>query len=461
MTENGSKRGRRPSESSKPLDLGIAAILSTQDGGDESVSGAAAPQAAPAQPPPPEPDPPQRSENRYEKLARAGKWRELVQVTDSEIGRAGEAADPIDARLWWIRGHLEAGSMPVSFLAAPLEAVCRRMKKSGVPEELAPWLVSTAEAVVSRLERQLGSAEHVSSLRASMLACGYPLEGHSEAAEATQGAERAAESSASTKRARSGPAEFATAPGESESDSTRAGAGSGRWRRKSVVACGALVLASVGYGALWWGSAGLFASTLPAAEGFVRDARPLEQLNPVLERRNPVGSLGALFYTIDTKGSAAANGAGTAASPTGSTTGPERGGRSPAAGRSRGKERVNTRSPVESPELQARLRRRERREPADQYQGRSPVDRGRREPVPIPNGGPSGDPFDPGGVFRVLSRTSVLAAPSYSAEVVGKLEPGDRVFVEARLGRWVRLRSKRGRGGFVLADDVSEIPPSQ
>jgi hypothetical protein len=450
MSENGSKKGRRPNEGNKPLDLGIAAILSAREGEDEAISSVTAPTATP---PSPEPEPAKRAESQYEKLARGGKWRELVQVTDSEIGRAGESADPIDARLWWIRGHLEAGSMPVSFLAAPLEAVCRRLKKGGVPEDLAPWLVSTAEAVVSRLERQLGSAEHVASLRAAMLACGYPLEGHSEATGAAQGAQRPAGGAGSASREQRGPTEFSAAAGAAEGVSTRAPQLEGRWQRKTVLACGALALASVGYGLVWWGSVGLFAATVPAAEGFVRDARPLEQLNPVLERRDPVGSLGALFYTIDTKGSTPSNGgAGPVASATDSAGGPERGGRSPVAARNRGKERINTRSPVESPELQERLRRRERREPAD---------RGRREPIPIPNSGSGGDPFDPGGVFRVLTRTSVLAAPSYSAEVVGKLEPGDRVFVEARLGRWVRLRSKRGRGGFVLADDVSEIPPGQ
>jgi uncharacterized protein YgiM (DUF1202 family) len=69
----------------------------------------------------------------------------------------------------------------------------------------------------------------------------------------------------------------------------------------------------------------------------------------------------------------------------------------------------------------------------------------------------STDVFDPGGVYRVLVRTSVLEHPSYSADVVGTLEPGDRVFVESKMGRWVRLRSKRGRGGFVLAEDVAEV----
>jgi hypothetical protein len=37
------------------------------------------------------------------------------------------------------------------------------------------------------------------------------------------------------------------------------------------------------------------------------------------------------------------------------------------------------------------------------------------------------------------------------------LEQGDRVLVEGKLGRWLRLRSKKGRGGYVLASDVEEV----
>ena len=32
------------------------------------------------------------------------------------------------------------------------------------------------------------------------------------------------------------------------------------------------------------------------------------------------------------------------------------------------------------------------------------------------------------------------------------------MLVEGKLGRWLRLRSKKGRGGYVLAADVEEIP---
>jgi hypothetical protein len=42
--------------------------------------------------------------------------------------------------------------------------------------------------------------------------------------------------------------------------------------------------------------------------------------------------------------------------------------------------------------------------------------------------------------------------------VIGQLEPGDRVLVEGRVGRWLRLRSKKGRGGYVLATDVEVVP---
>jgi uncharacterized protein YgiM (DUF1202 family) len=52
----------------------------------------------------------------------------------------------------------------------------------------------------------------------------------------------------------------------------------------------------------------------------------------------------------------------------------------------------------------------------------------------------------------------VLSAPSYGGRVIGQLEAGDRVLVEGKLGRWLRLRSKKGRGGYVLTSDVEEVP---
>jgi uncharacterized protein YgiM (DUF1202 family) len=72
--------------------------------------------------------------------------------------------------------------------------------------------------------------------------------------------------------------------------------------------------------------------------------------------------------------------------------------------------------------------------------------------------GSSARGFEDQRTYKVLTRTSVLSAPSYGGRVVGQLDRGDRVLVEGKLGRWLRLRSKKGRGGYVLAADVEEVP---
>jgi hypothetical protein len=65
--------------------------------------------------------------------------------------------------------------------------------------------------------------------------------------------------------------------------------------------------------------------------------------------------------------------------------------------------------------------------------------------------------FESQKTFRVLAKTSVLSAPSYGGRIVGQIERGDRVLVEGKLGRWLRLRSKKGRGRYVIAVDVEEV----
>jgi hypothetical protein len=57
--------------------------------------------------------------------------------------------------------------------------------------------------------------------------------------------------------------------------------------------------------------------------------------------------------------------------------------------------------------------------------------------------------------------TSVVSAPSFGGRVIGQLGAGDRVLVEGFLGRWLRLRSRRGRGGYVLSADVEEVPSQE
>ena len=115
------------------------------------------------------------------------------------------------------------------------------------------------------------------------------------------------------------------------------------------------------------------------------------------------------------------------------------------------KERVNTKGPVEGPEFRERIERRPlpESEEKEHIQGGPP-----RAVFPVPS---RDEAFEAGRVYRVVVSTTVVSAPSFGGRVIGQLAAGDRVLVEGFLGRWLRLRSRRGRGGYVLSADVEEV----
>ena len=68
------------------------------------------------------------------------------------------------------------------------------------------------------------------------------------------------------------------------------------------------------------------------------------------------------------------------------------------------------------------------------------------------------EPSKGGQRYQVITRTLVLAEPFYSAPIVGRLLSGDIVEVESKVGDWLKIRSAKGRPGFVLAQDVTSVP---
>lgn len=57
-------------------------------------------------------------------------------------------------------------------------------------------------------------------------------------------------------------------------------------------------------------------------------------------------------------------------------------------------------------------------------------------------------------IYEILVDTKVMALPSYRSGVVSVLPRGATVQVEASTGPWLKLRSRQGRTGFVLAQDA-------
>lgn len=67
------------------------------------------------------------------------------------------------------------------------------------------------------------------------------------------------------------------------------------------------------------------------------------------------------------------------------------------------------------------------------------------------------DTWDKGDRYEVLINTSVMDRPSFKSKEVAELYVGDFIVVEARLGRWLRIRSVRGAPGFILAQDAEKV----
>lgn len=65
--------------------------------------------------------------------------------------------------------------------------------------------------------------------------------------------------------------------------------------------------------------------------------------------------------------------------------------------------------------------------------------------------------FNTGQRYEVMINTSVMDAPSFNAKEVEELYVGDRVRVEARLGRWLKIRSRDGNPGYILAGDAEKL----
>ena len=389
---------------------------------------------------------PQALRSPYEQLADKREWTEIVRRAEAAL-----ATDPsVEARVWWIRGHLGAFSMPVTLLSAPMESLCRGLDISSLSPEVKGVLRETVLLTVGRLE-EMGQRDQCESLRAAMT----PLDIKPE--RDANGRERKVTSSFRIADF-SLPAQdvsVSVLPAAEPSPARRP-----RWGLTSLAGV-AMALAVVVVGL--WDPLNLFIAQLDTApEAFVIDASGVEQSVEQLERKNPVGRLGALFYAIEENSGnsvppGSVNPAGTLvplrpSAPVDTEV--------PLSGRivsqdDGPKERVNTKGPVEGREFRERIERRSVAE-SDQrgaIQGGPP-----RAVLPVP---PRDEAFEAGRVYRVVVSTSVVSAPSFGGRVIGQLGAGDRVLVEGFLGRWLRLRSRRGRGGYVLSADVEEVPSQE
>ncbi len=386
----------------------------------------------------------EQSRSPFVRLKEGGRWQELIAIAERSLtGQNGS-----ESSLWWVRGHLGALSMPVSLLIAPFERVARELAAKPVVDETRSVLEETAALMLERLQ-QVGQREQVLSFQAML----QELKLATVSGELGKHRHSWTLSAEPSRPEAGGPPPL---PGQVPQAARRRGP------RLAIVLVGLLFFVGSCL-ALWEIRSSLFSTpTALAFEGFVRESSLPEQEQAAVIPRDPVGDLNALFYSIEpnTPNTSAgspglSNSAQSAqqANDSASGGGVQVANSAPAATGSapKPKDRVDTSGPIEGQEY------------------RSGVDRsGARPGVTDPQlpsaGGPSRkqprSPFDPQSgetVYRVVARVNVVATPSYRGTVIGRLQPGDEVLVDGRSGAWLKLRSRRGNEGFILAQDAEVV----
>ncbi|MEI6517810.1 MAG: SH3 domain-containing protein [bacterium] len=432
----------QPNDKNGQLDLGLSVLL-TDHGREPSVTTSPISQDVKEQVLTAGPNSP------YKELADQRKWVELVASLEPALSNGSTP----EAQLWWVRAHLGALSMPASLLIAPFEALLRDLKGSELSSELGSILKETGLLMLQRIQ-QVGDSAQIAALRRALIENGL-LEATSKHNHRSswqvlpeQNEDKSALSDLSNQ----------VAPQVSSQSSPLAIKRAPRINKRTAISVGVVALLLLLLLLLAPHFLYLTASTEAAYESFVHEPGIAEQVIPAPEGQNHLGSLSALYYSIKEqeeqaeKISASLVEAEPTSSPTQfPTTNPsdpsvQEGAQSIQVAKR--KEQINTRGPIEGEQYRS-ARSVERERP--QNIGEPPIrdrDSSRRTPFERDSNGK---------LYRATARANVLSAPSYRGRVLGRLEPGDRLLVEGRLGSWIRLRSRQGREGYVLAQSVEEI----
>ena len=59
-------------------------------------------------------------------------------------------------------------------------------------------------------------------------------------------------------------------------------------------------------------------------------------------------------------------------------------------------------------------------------------------------------------LYVIIARTKIMEEPSYWAGNLGDLYEGDKVAVDDNLGKWLKIHTRKGRVGYILAQDATK-----
>ena len=213
-----------------------------------------------------------------------------------------------------------------------------------------------------------------------------------------------------------------------------------------------LLIIATTVGAYWFiHSSGVMATVTAAPIMLEVGDSQAALLEPILSQKPSVSSLGALFY--DVQKSWAPTIAIQPVSPTPAVSSVLNVTIPAVPAKENSKTTVNTSGPIEPRDIAQKVQGRESRD-RNGTRGdgdRRDIDRmhDRRLPeIPIDR-----------GWYRIINSSRILSEPGSQGRIIGKVNRGDEVLVEAQFGRWARLKSpKSGRSGFIDAEVLDSAP---
>ncbi len=396
-----------------------------------------------------------------EALANLGEWGRLATRCEYALHHSILDSDELlqsEVRLRWIEAQWNLGAVPVEILAAPLDSVTDRLESSPLAERNA-----SVTTLAASLLRDLGLALEEngnSEIGGSFLARSESLAPRSSIGPSRSNDVNPLRTQVSPSGEINGRSDLPPRD-KTEVDVSSSSRMSGRLFFLSLVCLTLLTVATLGSETL----AELFSTQIGRIRLNNLDQSPRLVLDSP-ERSRSLSQLDAIFYDINRPRAERSSGESSSRPASASRA-------SDPQVASPGGASVDTSGPIENEAVRdatasgavevgnssATERDRDRGgkagaiDPFDPKSvGSSPAG-GKR--MPVAKSVPGFESFPGGKSFSVLVRSEVMPSPSTRGAPLGEVRPGDIVTVEAQEGYWMRIRSKNGRVGYVLAQDLT------
>jgi hypothetical protein len=387
------------------------------------------------------------SQSPYEILAERGDWAGLCKCAEEALGEP--AASGCEAKLWWLRAQYELKAMPLSILVAPFESLLERVEglllddsTASDIEPLFPYIVELLKIFQKGgLEASLGDDLKAYLVRNFSLT----FEGGRDLAK-------------SPTPLSEDPSHQRLFPEETDTKIRPSAQHSASSSDRFILLKwgGGIALCLLGVFLYWFTRSYLPSLSLSvrSPDLILASAAPL-LTSPVSDRIGRVSQLDAVLYDAENS-ETRANSSTEEASAVDNSSRPE------------GQLVQPTKAPPPAVVVPPRPLKQTKGRQAEVVDTSGPVEpeglfeeRSARPSIPSNSRAGGRDPIDGrtmtvrgSQLFRVLVRTEVLAKPAFTANRIGFLQVGDEIEVERSEGPWLQVRSRMGRVGFVISQDV-------